>query len=392
MKKIVLLTLVIFLNFAYAKKSEEKIDYLNLAALMIQDKNYNRAAQMLKQVDIAPPKKLENGEMEEKEPVDMVRFYTLSGLVANRLGKYALAIEHFKNAIKAGQTDKSVYLMLAQNYYKLKKYVECAQAINDAGELAKQKPELFSMKAECYYKSEKLNESFETLAEGIKKFKDYSRFYQQRFYYLMNQKLYQAAVEDADRFFKSVKKMDAKTYVTFASALRKSGEIERATHMMEKANLEFPKDVKVTVLLAHLYIDKEMIQAAAELFDEASIEDKKYESESAEMYRRAKNFTEALFKNSILTDENTKLNQRIAIYLEFGQYERVVAMADSLKRNRVVENEDIRYALAYAYYMVGEYDKSEAELKRLTRSDLFRQATELRKNMEKCKNSPWECE
>lgn len=392
MKKIVLLTLVLFLNFAYAKKSEEKIDYLNLAALMIQDKNYSRAAQMLKQVDITPPKKLENGEMEEKEPVDLVRYYTLSGLVANKLGNYELAIQHFKDAIKAGQTDRSIYLMLAQNYYKLKKYMECVEAIDNSGELGKQKPELFSMKAECYYKSENVAEALEALAEGIKKFEHYSRFYQQRFYYLMNQNLYQAAIEDADRFFATVKKMDAKTYVTFASALRKAGEVERAIHMMEKANLEFSKDVKVTVLLAHLYIDKGMIQAAAELFDEASIEDKKYEAESAEMYRRAKRFTEALYKNSILTDEKTKLNQRIAIYLEFEQYERIVAMADALKRNRVVENEDIRYALAYAYYMVGEHKKSEAELKKLTRSDLFRQATELRKNMEKCKNSPWECE
>jgi len=385
MKKIVLLTLVLFLNVAFAKKEEVKIDYLNLAALMIQDKNYNRAAQMLKQVDITAPKK-------DKEPVDLVRYYTLSGLVANKQAHYKEAIKHFKSAIEAGQKDKSVYLMLAQNYYKLKKYSECAEAISEAKELGRAKPELFSMKAECFYKTKRVGDALDTLAEGIKKFENYSRFYQQRFYYLMSQNLYQAAIEDADRYFTTVKKMDAKTYITFAQALRKAAQIERATHMMEKANLLFADDVKVTILLAHLYIDREMIQAAAELFDEASIEDRKYEGESAEMYRRAKHFTEALFKNSILTDEETKLKQRIAIYLEFGQYERIVAMADALKRNRVLQNEDLRYALAYAYYMVGEHDKSEAELKKLTRSDLFRQATELRKNMEKCKNSPWECE
>jgi len=391
MKKILLLLLLLFIGVSQAQESD-KIDYLNLAALMIKDKNYNRAAQMLKQVDITPPKKLADGTLEKKEPVDLVRYYTLSGLVANKQGKYKEAIKNFQAAIKAGQKDKSIYLMLAQNYYKLKNYDACAQAISDAGTLGESKAELFSMKAECYFKTKHLDKSLETLSKGIKKFTTYSRFYKQRFYYLMSVKLYRAAVEDANRYFKTAKKMDAKSYIAFATALRKAGERDRAIEMMEKANLLYPDNVKVTILLAHLYIDKEMLQAAAELFDEASIEDKKYNAESAEMYRRAKNFTEALYKNSILTDEDAKLKQRIAIYLEFGQYERIVAMADALKRNRILKNEDLRYALAYAYFKVGEYDKSESQLKKLTRSDLFRQATELRKSMQKCKNSPWECE
>jgi tetratricopeptide (TPR) repeat protein len=385
-----LLIMILLVPTLYAKK-EVKIDYLNLAALMFKDGNYNRAQQMLTQVDITPAKLNNDGKLEEKEPVDLIRYYTLKGMIFSKQGEYEKAISAFNNALKEGQTDKSIYLMLAQNYYKLKNYIECAKAIDDAGQLGKSKAELFSMKAECFYKTQQFEKALEALSSGIKYFEDYARFYQQRFYYLMSKSLYQSAIEDANIYF-SKAKIDDKDYITFATALRKAGAIDKATIMMEKANLFYPKSSDITILLAHLYIDKEMIQAASELFDEASIEDKKYNKEAAEMYRRAKSFMQALYKNSVLLDQEAKLQQRIAIYLEFGQYERIVAMHDALKRNHLLKNEDLRYALAYSYYRIGEFSDSELELKKLTRSDLFRQATELRKNMDKCTNNPWECE
>jgi len=145
-------------------------------------------------------------------------------------------------------------------------------------------------------------------------------------------------------------------------------------------------------MLAHLYLDRQMPEAAANLFDEASIEDGKYTKEAAEMLRRARQFTLALYKNAQLTDTKEKYKQRVAIYLEFGEYERVVATDSALERSGLLEDENIRYALAYSYYMTGNFDKSEAQLKELSRPDLFEKATELRKSMEKCQNNSWECE
>ncbi len=175
-------------------------------------------------------------------------------------------------------------------------------------------------------------------------------------------------------------------------ALRKAKEIDRAISIAEIANMQYEKSAPITVLLAHLYLDKEQVQSAARLFDEASIEDRKYTKESAELFRRAKEYTLSLYKNSQMLDAKEKYKQKVAIYLEFGDYERVIATHDALERSGLLENEDMRYALAYAYYMVGDYPTCEAELKHLQRGDLFQKALELRKNMQKCQNNHWECE
>ncbi|MGB3961886.1 MAG: hypothetical protein WBK95_06590, partial [Sulfurimonas sp.] len=103
-------------------------------------------------------------------------------------------------------------------------------------------------------------------------------------------------------------------------------------------------------------------------------------------------FSTALYKNSQLLETKEKLKQRIAIYLEFEDYERVIASQKALYRSGLIEDENIRYALAYAYYKAGDFDSSEKELKQLSKADLFQKATEIRKNMQKCIDNHWECE
>ena len=66
-------------------------------------------------------------------------------------------------------------------------------------------------------------------------------------------------------------------------------------------------------------------------------------------------------------------------------------MEPALRRAGLFEDEDIRYALAYAWFKAGDYDKSEDHLTALRRSDLFRKATELRKIMQDCADERWRC-
>jgi len=92
-----------------------------------------------------------------------------------------------------------------------------------------------------------------------------------------------------------------------------------------------------------------------------------------------------------MLDTKEKLKQRVAIYIEFGSYERIIVSKRALERSELIDDESIRYALAYSYYMTRSFDASEVQLQQLTRPDLFKKATELRKNMQKCKESLWEC-
>ncbi|MBU1641721.1 tetratricopeptide repeat protein, partial [bacterium] len=287
--------------------------------------------------------------------------------------------------------DTAIYLYIAQNNFKLQDYQAAIDALDKAGEAATAKPQLLALRAECYWRLEQPEMALETLDKTTKKFPDYYAAYKQRFNYFIELELYQSAINDA-KVYLANEEPKAKTYLSFIGALRKSGATEKATLLAEEANLKFVDDAEITVMLAHLYLDRDMIQAAANLFDEASIEDPKYTKEAAEMLRRAKEFTLALYKNAELTDTQEKYKQRVAIYLEFGEYERVVATHSALERSGLLEDENIRYALAYAYYMTSNFKDSEAQLKELTRPDLFQKATELRKNIEKCQNNSWECE
>ncbi len=371
---------MIVLNISAAEqKTNDEIDHVSLAALLLKDGFVNRAKDELKQVNT------------EDEALDFSRYYTLMGLVETKLGNYELANQHYLQALSYEETDKALYLYVAQNSFKLQKYEDALEAISKAGTIADEKASVVALKAECYWKLKRSNEALVTLSEGMKRFSTEWNFYKQRFNYLVTLKLYQSALSDAQVYLEHAKPTE-KTVLSFISALRKSGDTQKAIELAEEANLRFVTSADITVMLAHLYLDQEMIQAAADLFDEASIEDDKYTKEAAEMMRRAKEFITALYKNSQMLEQKEKLKQRIAIFIEFGAYERIIASKSALERSELIEDENIRYALAYSYYMSAEFDKSEEQLQELTRPDLFNKATELRKNMQKCKDNHWECE
>jgi len=375
---ILCLCLSMHLSAAESKKNSDEIDHVALAALMLKDGHLLRANEELNQVDL------------EDESIDKILYFTLKGIVATQQKKYAQANKFFKDAIALGQEDMSIYLYIAQNSFKLKAYQNTLNAIDKAGDIVNDKPSIFALKAECYWRLKNVNAAFEVLHNVTNRFVDNYNFYKQRFNYLITLELYQSALDDANIYLKHAKPNE-KTSISFVVALRKSGATDKAILLAEQVNIRFIKSAQATVLLAHLYLDKEMLQAAANLFNEASIEDSRYTKEAAEMMRRAHKLIQALYKNAQILDQKEKLKQRIAIYIEYGGYERIVVSERALKRSGLIEDENIRYALAYAFYMTAEYDKSEAQLKQLTRPDLFKMATELRKNMEKCRNNHWEC-
>jgi len=365
-----------------ASAKSDEVDYIELAAMMLRDGHIERANDALNMVD------LNNTE------IDQPRFYMLRGLVYTKKDFYKEANENFAKSIALNEdknASRPLYLYIAQNSFRLKDYKGCIGALESVPELMAQNPKLYGLKAECYWRENDKDAAFAVLREVNKTFPQYWDAYKQRFYYLVSMKLYQSALEDAQIYLKNAEPSET-IMVNFINALRQGGQTDKAIILAEEANVRYPSSAKVTIMLAHLYIDKEMIRAAAELFNEASIEDGNYTNESAEMYRRARDYVMALLKNTEMLDTKEKYKQRIAIFLEYGDYERIIASRSAMERSGLMEDENMRYALAYSYYMEGEFDKTEALLQTLTKPDLFQKAVELRKKMEKCKNNIWECQ
>ena len=378
---LIVIALVGVLSSHLLAKSDE-VDYVGLAALMLRDGHLERADEALKLVDL------------NSSDVDLPRFYMLRGLVNTKKELFSEANTDFRQSIALNEdknASKPLYLYIAQNDFKLKEYKGCVEALDTVPELMAQNPKLFGLKAECFWRENEKDQALAVLRDANLRFPEYWDAYKQRFYYLVSLQLFQAALEDAQVYLNNAKP-DETIMLNFINALRRSGQTDKAIVLAEEANVRYPASAKVTVMLAHLYLDKEMTRAAAELFNEASIEDGKFTGESAEMYRRARDYVMALLKNTQMLDTKEKYKQRVAIFLEYGDFERIIAARAAMERSGLMEDENMRYALAYAYYMEGEFDKTEALLQTLTKPDLFQKAVELRKKMEKCKNNIWECQ
>ena len=361
-----------------AAEPKEKVDYVALAALLMRDGHYDRAEAALQQVD------------PEDEKVDKVRFHTLGGMITMKKGLYVAAVEQFEKAIAAGQSDPVLYLYIAQAHYELKEYRKALDAFERAGTPAEGKPGFFAMRAQCHWMLKAYDDALGLLQSGQERFPTYNAFLKQAFYYMVELQLYQEAQFYAERFLQSGD-VDAEAYLAIGRALKSSGEYEKALRILEEAHLRFPGNAKLTVLLAHVYIDLGRLHPAADLFDKASVIESTYTAEASEMYRRAKELYRAIYLNAQILDQQEKYKQRMAILLEFGDFEKAAAMADALDRIGLIENEDIRYALAFSLYQVGAYDATERQLQQLSRPDLFQKATQLRANIEKCEQNPWEC-
>jgi lipopolysaccharide biosynthesis regulator YciM len=385
---------------------------------MIYDANYAKAKEELALLDKKSPS------------FDAANYYTALGVLHSKEQETQKAIEAYKNAINAtkikvfeapktytkekylfsiASNEKSgnqapkfdsetkrkekieqLYIYLTQEYYKLKDYKNTVESLENAGEMGKNRAELYTLRGECYYKQGLHEKTFAALSAGIENFPQDSTLLKQKFYYFADLKLYQAAIDTARVYMKKVG-VSAQEYSALAQMLIAANQMQSAIQLLEEAKLKFPKEPSLGILLGHMYLKKDMKHTTAHLFDESFYYDKKYLKDTVEMNRRAQNNQRALYLNAQNIDKIEKLRQKIAIYLNTGEFRKIIGLEKALKRYKMLDDENLRYALAYSYYMSDDYKNAEAQLKFITDSELFGKATVIRKNIEKGTNNPMEC-
>jgi len=421
-KKILsILTTVVLLQtwlFATDAQTSDEVDHIALATLMIYDANYKKAKEELSLVN------------KDAEKFDAANYHTVVGVLHSKLNETQKAIEAYKSAIKATKTKvfeapkiykkekylfsiassesikdqapkfdpeakrqekiEQLYMYLTQEYYKLKDYKNTVESLEKAGKQGKSRAGLYTLRAECYYKQGLHEETFTALNSGIKEFPDDAALLKQKFYYFADLKLYQAAI-DAAKVYMGKVGASSKEYIALAQMLMGANQTNSAIKLLEESRLKFPKEPSTGILLGHMYLKKDMKFTTAHLFDESSYYDKKYLKDAVEMNRRAGNNLHALYLNTQNIDKIEKLKQKIAIYLNAGEYRKIIGLQKALKRYKMLDDDNLRYALAYSYYMSDDYKSAEEQLKYISDSELFSKATVIRKNIEKCTNNSLEC-
>lgn len=364
----------------------QEVDHLGLAALLISDGNLNRAESLLSELE----KPNKEGKAFE---LDYAQYHLLKGLLAFKMGDYESAEVQYELSIEQGQDDKLIHIYLAQTHYALNEFQLSLIDIENSKEVGQAMASVFSLKAQCNWKLGEYDSAWVALDEGAKQFPSETRFDRQKIYYLIEKGLYQTAIELAKNYLSANEHTAGmvKEYIALGRALRESGQILLATEVLEKAKLIFPESVPVATELAHVYLKKEQILTASDIFAQAFILEPKLAADTAELYRQAGRLYRALNINSEITDQKSKMKQRLAILVELNDFESVAAMGSSLERLGLYENQDILYAHAYSLYRTGDFKHARVQLSGLTRSDLFRKATELRSAMEKCEGATWQC-
>jgi tetratricopeptide (TPR) repeat protein len=425
LKKVLTLAVVFFcLVTLQAKEGEEEtINHIEIATIMYYDGKYDKALEALQRAK------------DSHRDIEWDKYHNIRGLIFLKEENYPASISAFKEAIRATRTkvyeppveerpqreylfklfsheDKpekpivqtpvfdpeklrkdqieEIYIYLSQAHYKAEQYLNAVHALDAAGEKGRASASLFTLRAECYWKAGQKGSAIDALSRGSKLFPKDATLLKQKFYYFAELKLYQASIEAAKAYMKKVP-ANAQEYITLAQMLQSGGESEQAIRVLEEAKLEFPSSAKVHILLGHYYHQKEMPHITAELFEEGSFYDAKYLKEAAEMYRRNGALAHALYLNSMMQDKEEKTKQKVAIYIGKGEFEKIIGLKDALGRYGLLQNDTMRYALAYAYYRVKAYEEAETHLKKIEDDELFSKATIIRKNIEKCRNNSLEC-
>jgi tetratricopeptide (TPR) repeat protein len=375
---LILLTLLLGAGPVIAADDEDEVDFLALASLMLRDGNIDRAVVALDQYDTAA------------EEADLVRYYTLRGMAHMRRNELEPARDAFMQAVDSGEAEALVFVYLAQVNYQLEDYRAAIEALDRAGVVIERVPSVYHMKAQAYWLLEEPVMALATLDQAAQIFPEDLSFVRRKVFYLVDLGFFKEAVEQG-KVYLTASEGSVEDYVALGSALRASGELDEAARFLEEAQLLFPNSPEVKKVLAHVYIEREEMSAAADLLYQAALLQPELLSEAAELYRRSGQTFRALTLNSQLIDQPEKYRQRLAIYLQLGNFEQAAAMEIPLRRVGMMEDEDLRYAIAYSLFKIGEFDEAELHLAQLTRPDLFRKAAELRSAIQDCLEDSWKC-
>ena len=365
---------------------DDEVDYVELAAVLVQDGHYDRAEQALRQVPDPTA-----------EGVDTPRYHTIYGLIHLNRNVLQPAIDNFEAAIRAGIIDETtgrepevIHIYLAQAHFGLERYGEVLAELDLAGESARRLSSAWNMRAHAHWMLDQQQAAFDVLDTASSLFPENYGFLRRQVFYLIELGLHQRAA-DLGRRYLELADAGAEDYVAIGNALRQAREYDLALQFLEAAHLEYPDNVSIAKVLAYTWLEAGKPLAAAEIFRQAAILDPSLISEAAELYRRAGQLYEALMLNGRIVEQDKKLRQRLAILLALQRYEQITTMEEALYRAGLLGEEDLRYALAYAWFQVGDYERAESHLTTLTSPELFRKAVELRRAMEECAAEPWRC-
>ena len=374
--QVIFLTIII-LNASPVCATEEKLDSLALASKLMKSSEYDKATEALKQVD------------DKQKKGEAAKFYTVSGLIKLYQKKFELAERAFITAQKSNPSDRYIYIYLAQAYFGQEKYQETIDTLAKVNELASGITSMHIIKANALWNLKKYEKAWKQADAGLLRFPDEFRLHRLKINWLAEKQLFSQIHAYASTLIEN-KNIQITDLISIAGLLRSHNQIDLAISYLELLRLVNSSD-EVTTQLALSYAKKGDFTNAAILFEQNAALNPEYYYEAAELYARAGNHQYALSLNGKVIDQKKKFKQRLTILLSQGDFESAVSSEDDMIRLGLLDQEEISYALAYAFYRIRDFEKAEYYLIPIKSNELFQKAIALRKEILSCKSIDGSC-
>lgn len=347
-------------------------DKVALAGLLVREGDWDRAAQVLAEVDVARP------------GTDLGRYYTLSGLVALRARQAEPAVSAFQAALQHSVEGRELLqLHLARAQLLADRPEQALQALNQTGEVGAGMSGSWLLRAEAHGALGDWDAAFLALEQGSARLPDQRDLPRQQVLLLVKLGLFREARERGEALLTEPGATTDDT-ITIAEALRRSGDLVEARTLLEAALLSRPDDRDLLVQAARAAIDDGDARSAGRFLERAAILDPALALEAAEAYRRGGDLEAALRLNGEVADPHAKARQRLGLLLEDEAFDRAVALEERLTRLGLDTDDSIAYGLAYAWFRLGVPAEAERWLSGISDPKVFVQANALREAMAGC--------
>lgn len=369
MKKIMILIFMILITSIRAQ-----VDYFELAKLMYRNNNILKAQENLSRV--------------KSEEVDSKDFYRLSGLIDLKLQRFNEAITAFEKVESLKKFNKDIYLYHAQAAYGLKNNQLTLDLLKKGNLFIQELPKFYLLSNLVNFDMGNLEQSWSYLQIGLNKFPENMTLKKQKWLMLLNLKLYQESfvwLVDNKSLWKQL------DFLQFAGEYRNRQLLRQALATGEMARLLFPRDTDISMELVKAYIQNKKIFAAADLLDQIASLDHSYAGKASELWRQSGNIQRASYWSTYIYDKDELLKQKLSLAISAKDFEKVSHLSPLIERSKLIQSEDIQYALAYASLMNNELVKANNFMKGIAREDLIKKVLVLRTTLESCKQRPDQC-
>ncbi|MCK6522585.1 hypothetical protein L6R49_14230 [Myxococcota bacterium] len=355
----------------YAERPSDDVDPLALAALLISDGRWDKAAAALAEVN------------PDDKHLDRARYYTQLGLIARHEERWAEAATLLSRAIAEGATDPNLRLMLAQAELKADAPKKALQALDADRAALDPLGASWLLRAQAHRALGDTDGAWAALTDGANAVPDDLRLAEQQVLLLIELGLSQEALARAQLLLRA-EGAGAERWILLSEALRGGGQDVRAAALLEEARLRFPEDERVPLALAKTYLALDQPLSAGLVLQSAATRRPELAVEAAECFRRAGQLDRAIRQNGEVPDGPTKTRQRLGLLLEAEDFERAAALTPRATRLGLVEEDEVAYGLAYAWMRLGEAQQAEALLKHIEDPKVFQRATQLRAALAAC--------